>query len=122
MNRFAVALCALGVFSFPSSFSLVAPRPSLVRKHSSALQISIAADIEDETNYRKVLNKAREYAFSDSVSPRQAKKFLNDILQIQSGCTTGVLAGHDLCDNVDDVAEIVSHLREKAVAEPPAAE
>jgi hypothetical protein len=35
------------------------------------------------------------------------------MLWIQSGCVSGTLVGHDLCDEQDQAAEIVSHLRLK---------
>lgn len=69
--------------------------------------------MEDESSYRYLLAKARECAFSENPKPAEAQRFLTQILELEAGCMSGTLAGHDICDNVDEVAVIVSHLREK---------
>jgi hypothetical protein len=79
--------------------------------------VSFAANVvEDETLYRQLLNNARACAFSDTSSPAEAKRYLHDIMHMESGCVAGTLvAPHDLCgDNVDDMVDIVVHLRQKA--------
>jgi hypothetical protein len=70
----------------------------------------------DETAYRYMLAKARECAYSDAAAPSDASAFLNRILEMEGMCAGGLLAGRDLCDNVDDVAELVAHLRLRARA------
>ena len=39
--------------------------------------------------------------------------FLHEILRLEEGCVSGNLSG-EICENVDEVADIVSHLRVKA--------
>lgn len=63
--------------------------------------------------FRQMISKARECAFSDAGSAVDARKFLSEILHLESGCVSGNLSG-DICDNVDEVADIVAHLRVKA--------
>jgi len=74
---------------------------------------AFAHDLEDESSYRYLLAKARECAFSENPKPADAKRYLLQILELEAGCVSGNLAGHDICDNVDEVAVIVAHLREK---------
>jgi hypothetical protein len=70
-------------------------------------------DMDDESTYRYLLAKARECAFSDFATAQDAKRYLMQILELESGCASGNLAGRDICDNVDELAEIVAHLRQK---------
>lgn len=85
---------------------------------STTLQLSsLSADLPDELTYQYLFAKAREVAFSDNSSAAEAKRYLNMILEMESGCVTGTLAGHDLCDNVEEVAEVVANLRERAEGE-----
>ena len=74
------------------------------------------SEFEDESTYQMMMLKARECAFSDDASPKEAKHYLNDILHMESGCVSGTVAG-DVCDNVDEVADIVAHLRQKLLQE-----
>jgi hypothetical protein len=60
-----------------------------------------------------LLAKAQECAFSDSATIEEAKHHLSEVLHIQSGCVVGTIAGRDLCDNQEQVAEIVVHLQAK---------
>jgi hypothetical protein len=114
-------LLALSSVSLCHGFTLVPqPAASMKIRHknnkrgSSALGVSFAANaVEDETLYRQLLNKARACAFSDTSSPADARQYLHDILHMESGCVAGTLAA-DFCDNVDETADIVVHLREKA--------
>jgi hypothetical protein len=79
---------------------------------ATSLKVSSSVRImEDEARQR--MDKARECAFSDSCSIDEVRDHLQDILTIQSGCVSGVIAGSDLCENQDAAAEIVAHLREK---------
>jgi len=70
----------------------------------------------DESAYRYILSKARECAFNDAATAAEAKRFLRQILELESGCASGNLAGHDICDNVGELAVVVAHLREKVEA------
>jgi hypothetical protein len=60
-----------------------------------------------------MMARAKECAFSEATTASEAQRYLHEILHIQSGCVSGVLASHDLCDNIMETAEIVAHLREK---------
>jgi hypothetical protein len=108
-----VSVAALLFAYQASAFNLVAghsralTRPHLVL-HASSLSVH-----QDELTSKYLLNKARECAFSDYSSAVEAKLYLTKILEIESGCVSGMLAGHDLCDNVDELADIVAHLRQK---------
>lgn len=70
--------------------------------------------MDDESTYRYLLAKARECAFSDFATVQEAKRYLTQILELESGCVSGNLSGRDICDNVDELADIVAHLRQKA--------
>jgi len=111
--KLLVAFCALAAMStVVESFSA----SSMMLKKSSSLSFSNAVmihDENDESSYRYILAKARECAFSDGATASEAKHFLKDILELESGCISGTLAGTDICDNVDEIAEIVAHLRQK---------
>jgi hypothetical protein len=72
----------------------------------------------DETSYRYLLAKARECAYSDTSTAAEARAFLTRILEMESGCVSGLLAGHDLCENVDEVADVVTHLRRRVEEGP----
>lgn len=74
----------------------------------------------DELTYRYLLAKARECAYTDddgtsTALSAEARMYLDGILEIESGCASGVLHGRDLCGtDAADVAEVVALLREKA--------
>jgi hypothetical protein len=80
----------------------------------------------------EIYNKAREFAFRDDFGDcdneydkhyhslddekyeiEESKFWLRQIIQIESGCASGTLAGKDLCENQDQAADIVARLREK---------
>jgi hypothetical protein len=68
---------------------------------------------DDDLHFRHVITQARECAFSEDASAIDARRFLGEILHLESGCVSGNLSG-DICENVDELAEIVSNLRVKA--------
>lgn len=89
--------------------------------------------VEEDAVY--IYNKAREFAFRDDFSINgggwnnydkhyhpledemkeieESKFWLREIMQVQSGCVAGTLAGEDICENQDQAAEIVARLRQK---------
>lgn len=86
----------------------------MLEKPGNLYSSAVAFENHDESSYRQMLAQARELAFSDEVADaRQAHEFLIDILHMESLCVSGVLGG-DVCENVDEVADLVAHLREKA--------
>jgi hypothetical protein len=112
----SLSLCCSGFTLVRQPRSTAGPARH-IKEHSSssALRVSFAANaVEDETLYRQLLNNARACAFSDTSSPAEARRYLHDILHMESGCVAGTLVAHDVCDNVDETADIVVHLREKA--------
>jgi hypothetical protein len=127
---------------FVSAFSfskLVSKQAERTKRQNTALGMvttttrSTNGFAEEDAVY--ILNKAREFALRDdcgndfggdneydkhyhSLSDekaecKEAKFWLGEILLLQSGCVAGTLAGKDLCENQDQAAEIVSHLRRK---------
>ena len=92
---------------------------SLVITHFATNSVSIGGgdgNENDESAYRYILSKARECAFNDAATAAEAQRFLRQILELESGCASGNLAGHDICDNVGELAVVVAHLREKVEA------
>jgi hypothetical protein len=89
------------------------PKPSLIARPATHLSHSafVAAEHEDEAIF--LMNRARECAFSDSCSVQDAEHYLDDVIHVQYGCAAGTIAGHALCEQQDEVAEIVAHLRAK---------
>jgi hypothetical protein len=119
MQKYATLLATLlfAVFSGVEGFS--APwttTASTKRRIASSTQRNaiLIREKNDESTYRFLLAKARECAFSDFATVQEAKRHLTQILELESGCVSGNLAGRDICDNVDELADIVAHLRQKA--------
>jgi hypothetical protein len=93
------------------------PQTTQRRTLLTPAKVGASANLEhDELFYSQMLAKARVFAFSpnDSASsPKEARKFLDEILNMERLCDNGVVTG-GVCDNVDEVAMVVAHLREKA--------
>jgi hypothetical protein len=113
MNRILVATLALSFFTISHGFA-PALHPQKLAFKSACQELKstmvLYGEYEDEIT---MMTKARECAFSDTSSAAEARNFLHEILHVQSGCVSGVVSGHDLCENQDEVAEIVAHLRQK---------
>jgi hypothetical protein len=90
---------------------------AVLRRTQSLRPLYYLENIETEEDAKYVMAKARDCAFSDSCGVQEAQVYLHQVLHVQSGCVTGTLSGHDLCDNQMEAAGIVAHLREK-VAHP----
>jgi hypothetical protein len=119
--QFATLMMALalpGTEAF--SASSVEP-PTMLRRTQASFSTRLAMSSillrnleSDESTYHILLAKARECAFSDDGSAVDAKLFLSRILELESGCASGTVSDSEVCDtNVVELAEIVSHLREK---------
>jgi hypothetical protein len=105
----------LALPAITAAFSFHHPPLPLARTSLQSRLLStpyLMHDFEDESTYRYLLSKARECAYSPNTHPAEAKRFLRDILELEAGCVSGDLTG-DVCENVDEVAEIVARLREK---------
>ncbi|GKY97556.1 hypothetical protein MPSEU_000713800 [Mayamaea pseudoterrestris] len=103
----------LGALIVSLSNGFVTRRASPFTRPLSSLQVGSVLVHQDELSSRILLNKARECAFSDYTNGVEAGEYLTRILEIESGCVSGLLAGNELCENIDDVAEIVAQLRQK---------
>jgi len=104
---------------------------------STTTRTAASGVTEEDATY--IFNKAREFAFHDDFNPKtgelekedyeydrhyhslsdektlikESKFWLREMIHLQSGCVAGTLVGHDLCENQDVAAEIVSRLRFK---------
>mmetsp|Transcript_79 Transcript_79/g.203 ORF Transcript_79/g.203 Transcript_79/m.203 type:complete len:294 (+) Transcript_79:203-1084(+) len=68
----------------------------------------------DEQDGIFLMSRAEACANSDSCSLEEAQGFLDDILHIQKECIGSALATNSaVCDNVDNVVEVVANLRDK---------
>jgi hypothetical protein len=67
-------------------------------------------DANDESFF---LQQAQSCASSDSCSLEHAQVCLDNMIRIQSGCSSGSLVGSEVCEDVYDAASIVGNLREK---------
>lgn len=65
---------------------------------------------EQEAQY--LMAKAKECAFSDTCSIEESQDHLHDVLNIQVACASGAVCGNELCDDQQEVAEVVAHLRQ----------
>ena len=104
LSFFFLNLCA----GFAPSHKIHSPR------QGTRVASSLADYMEDDDlRFRQMISKARECAYSDSGSAIDARMFLREILHLESGCVSGNLSG-EICDNIDEIADIVAHLRVKA--------
>jgi methyl coenzyme M reductase gamma subunit len=73
---------------------------------------------ETEDHARYIIHQARTCALGgdSACTINEARYYLVEMLRIQSGCVSGTLVGHDLCDEQEQAAEIVSHLRFKTTS------
>lgn len=94
-----------------SGFMIPNSPAGFVRSNAGPLFSTMA--VETEAHARMLLSRAKQCAYGDSCSVEEAEFLLNEMLQIQSGCVTGTLVGHDLCEEQDVAADIVAHLRQK---------
>jgi hypothetical protein len=101
----------LSLASFASGFS-VAPMTK-AHKSTTMRKAALGINLDDENSYRYLMARAKECAYSDYTTSSEARRYLQEILHIEEGCMSGSLSGHDLCDNVDEMADIVAHLRIK---------
>ena len=106
LSFFLLHLCA--------GFDPLASQPRTITRLASSVA-SYPFD-DDDLHFRQMITKARECAFSDTGSAVDAKWYLHEILHLESGCVSGNLSGA-ICENVDEVADIVAHLRAKVAAQ-----
>ena len=108
---FLIALMAAAMHLTPSmAFSARSVPKPFGTTTVTALQSSMSSITEQEAQY--LMAKARECAFSDTCSIEESREHLHGVLNIQVACASGAVAGHDICDDQQEVAEIVALLRE----------
>ena len=84
-------------------------QPATPRARTTFLQAGVAA--HHESQY--LMARAREVALSDAATASEARRYLQEILHIESACISGALTGSPICDDVADTAEVVARLRQK---------
>ena len=89
------------------------PTTGFVVRNNAGLPLFSTMVVETEADARMLLSRAKQCAYGDSCSVEEADFLLNEMLHTQSGCVTGTLVGHDLCEEQDVAADIVAHLRQK---------
>lgn len=128
--------CNVSAFSFSEILSKQAERAANTR-YVSPTSLGMTATSEnsavDEEKALYIYNKAREFAFRDDFEHpddneydrhyhplsdekaeiEEAKYWLQEIINVQSGCAEGTLSGKDLCENQLEAAELVGRLRRK---------
>jgi hypothetical protein len=111
MTRFNLFFTAL--LSMHACSGLLTPQSSLVaKKGSEGLNVgSIIHETEDDARF--IMSQAKQCAYGEC-SVSDAKILLREILHVQSGCASGTLVGHDVCEEIDVAADVVAHLRVKA--------
>jgi hypothetical protein len=116
MNQLLFASFALSLLAASHGFAPAFRPQQLAGAHQQLGAVMISDyRYQDEST---MMVKARECAFSDRSTIDDAQEYLHQILHVQSACAGGVLSGHDLCENQDEVAEIVAHLRQKIESGP----
>jgi hypothetical protein len=99
-----------------SGFSRYSNVPfSSIRKSDHQQQSLLFAGVvmETENQARWILSRAKQCAYDDECSVDDANILLREMIHLQSGCVTGTLVGHDLCEEQDVAADVVARLREK---------
>lgn len=99
-------------FDGANAFSVV---KSITRNPLTMVSTSLSVSIGSRLPDNDLLTKAKECAYSASSTAIEANQYLIRVLELQSNCISGnVESGYkELCQNVDEVAEIVAQLRYK---------
>ena len=87
------------------------------RTTSLPLNVGVALDWNSQDEESFLMQWASECADSESCSLEDAKVCLDNVIRIQSGCSSGSLVGNSICEDVDVAAGIVANLREKIDSE-----
>ena len=109
MTMIKSLLLLLATLQLASAFVVVTPT-RIVNKNK-ALSVGFVMETEDEARY--ILSRAKECAYGDTCSVDDCQILLNEMLHMQSGCVTGTLVGHDICEEQVLAADVVAHLRAK---------
>ena len=106
----------LSLFLVAGSSSAFTTTVQQQRPTTLPLHVGVALDWnsqqqEDDESF--LMQWASECADSESCSLEDAKFCLDNVIRIQSGCSSGSLVGNTVCDDVVVAAGIVANLREK---------
>jgi hypothetical protein len=117
-----IAFLLLIIASNASGFAaprvpLASRTPSISTRRSknknAPLFVGYTPNIETEDDARFILRRAKQCAYDDTCNVEDCEIMLREMIHLQSGCVTGTLVGHDLCDEQDVAADVVAHLRAK---------
>lgn len=100
------------------SFLLVATSSAFTANvHSvgriAPLHVGATLDWKNNNDESFLMQKAESCVNSDSCSLEDAQGLLDNVIRIQSACSSGSLLGSEVCEEVYDAAAIVANLRAK---------
>lgn len=81
-------------------------------QRSSALNAA-TLDMRDWNDESFLMQVARNCAYSDECSLEEAEACLDNVIRIQSDCSSGSLVGSEVCEEVTATADVVANLRQK---------
>lgn len=81
-------------------------------RHLAPLHVGATWDWNNDESFY-LQEQAESCASSDSCSLEDARVCLDNMIRIQSDCSSGSLVGSKVCEDVSDAAAIVGSLREK---------
>jgi len=109
----ALFCSSVGVNAFTASPKRAMASTPVASPGVGPLKVGIAMDWNDqELDEGFLMKRAEACAHSDSCSLQEARRCLDDVLRVQSGCVSGNVLG-SVCENVDIAVEIVAELRQK---------
>eukprot|EP00980_Cylindrotheca_fusiformis_P028693 scaffold22638_cov138-Cylindrotheca_fusiformis.AAC.5 len=79
----------------------------------SPLHIGATWDWNIEGDESFLMKQAQSCVNSDACSLEESQECLENVIRVQSACSSGSLLGSEVCDDVDDVASLVATLRER---------
>ena len=102
------SLCLLLLIAGSSAFTSNVQRPL-----NPSLNVGIALDWNSQEDEAFLMEMAEACASDDTCSLEDAQNYLDNVIRIQSGCSSGSLLGNNVCEDVNVAAGIVAQLREK---------
>ena len=105
----ASLLCTVQAFA-PPVRQLVRSVPL----HSSSISFN-------DNSAAALMNQAIDCSLSDTCSVEQAEWYLQEIINIQSGCVIGTVVDDAVCEDQQVVAQAVAGLRQKILTKRPVA-
>jgi len=88
------------------------------RMHGKHRRIELQSSPDPENDSMFIMARARECADSETCSIEEAESYLQDVLRLQSACTTGATVSFDasyfdVCDDITVSNDIIASLRQK---------